>query len=126
MPLTEQTKERARQLRRAETPEEKTLWYRLRGGRLLGHKFRRQHPIPPYFADFACVELMLMLIIEIDGAGHQNKVASDARRDQYLRDLKWNVLRIGKDDVVLRLHPVLDAIVFEIDRILRGRASPSP
>jgi hypothetical protein len=47
---------RARTLRRASTDAERALWYRLRDRRLAGHKFRRQHPIGPYFADFACVE----------------------------------------------------------------------
>ena len=120
MPLSELTKERAREMRKAPTSEEKTMWNRLRDGRMLGHKFRRQHPVEPYIPDFACVELML--IIELDGAGHPDQAAYDARRDEYLRDRDWTVLRFGNDDVVLRLHAVLEAIVHATDKI----ASPSP
>ena len=56
---------RARQLRTDMTDAERRLWSLLRNCRLDGHKFRRQHPIGPFIADFACVERML--IVEADG-----------------------------------------------------------
>ncbi len=110
---------RARQLRKRETPEEQLLWRWLRDRRLRGFKFRRQHPEPPYFLDFGCVSLFLA--IELDGAGHQAKTDYDAARDAYLRKLGWTVLRFGNDDVVLRLHAVLETIVREMERL-----SPHP
>src|SRR6266496_3253929 len=57
---------RARKLRRMQTDAECKLWQRLRDRRLSGHKFRRQHPIGHYFADFACVERRV--VVELDGA----------------------------------------------------------
>ena len=96
------------------------MWTCLRAGRMRGLKFRRQHPVGPYFLDFACTSLLLA--VEIDGAGHYDKAGYDAERDEYLRELGWVVLRFGNDDVVLRLHAVLEAISRAVD----GRCSPSP
>ncbi len=90
---------------------------------MFGFKFRRQHPCGPYFLDFACESLLLA--IELDGAGHD--AAQDAERDSSLRDEGWTVLRFGNDDVVLRLHAVLETIVVEIERLkaLSPTLSPS-
>ena len=57
----------ARCLRQADVPAETLLWRELRGGKL-GVKFRRQHPVGKYFADFACCERKL--IVELDGDTH--------------------------------------------------------
>ena len=48
------------------------LWHRLRAGRLNGYKFRRQHPIPPYVADFYCEAAHL--VIELDGSQHRQSI----------------------------------------------------
>ena len=71
---------RARTLRQASTDAERALWDRLRDRRLAGHKFRRQHPVGPYFADFACVQAGL--VIELDGGQHfhPTNAGADARR----------------------------------------------
>jgi very-short-patch-repair endonuclease len=61
------------------TDAERALWQGLRHGQL-GRHFRRQHPIPPYIADFACVEAKI--IVEADGGQHAD--SSDRERDQYL------------------------------------------
>ncbi len=60
--------QRARELRKRMTPEEKTLWNRLRAKRFEGLHFRRQQIIDGFIADFYCNELGL--VIEIDGEGH--------------------------------------------------------
>ncbi len=57
MRLHPATRAFARQLRRNQTDAERRLWHYLRGRRLLNLRFRRQHPIGPYYADFACLEL---------------------------------------------------------------------
>ena len=100
----------ARTLRQTQTTAEAKLWQALRGGRLGGHKFRRQHPIGPYFADFACEALML--VIELDGGAHENDERSlkDHLRQQDLETLGWSVLRFPNADVMARLQDVLDAI----------------
>jgi len=58
------------------TDAEQKLWCRLRGGRLNGLKFRRQHPVPPYIVDFYCMEAKL--VVELDGSQHDADV--DAAR----------------------------------------------
>ncbi len=65
------------------------LWQYLRAGRLSGLKFRRQHPIPPYVADFFCDALKL--VIEIDGSQHATE--ADAARTQTLESHGFTVLR---------------------------------
>ncbi len=87
----------ARLLRSTETKTEKLLWGVLRGKQVCGLKFRRQHPIGPYFADFACVSHKL--VVEIDGGYHDAVTESDFRREAFLKDEGWNVLRFSDRDV---------------------------
>jgi len=76
--------DRARKLRQSSGRAEERVWSALRGGRIDGHKFRRQHPIGPYVVDFACDRSRL--IIEIDGGVHQldEVMARDRKRQQAL------------------------------------------
>jgi very-short-patch-repair endonuclease len=80
----------AKSLRREMTDGERLLWQRLRGEQL-GVKFRRQHPVGPYVADFAC--LAPRLIVEVDGSQHTAQQAYDAKRDAYFESLGFDVLR---------------------------------
>ena len=74
-------RDRGRRLRAGLTDEERKLWAHLRAQRLGGFKFRRQHPIGPYCADFCCVARHL--IIELDGSQH-------AEPEQERKDgLRW-------------------------------------
>ncbi len=98
---------RAKALRNAAPPAERLLWQCLRN-RKLGHKFSRQMPVGPYFADFLCRELKF--IIEIDGISHDHRMAYDARRDAYCRALGFQILRISHDDVMTNLEGVLSYI----------------
>jgi very-short-patch-repair endonuclease len=92
------------------TNAEVILWSRLRRDLVFGHRFRRQHPIGPYVADFACVPARL--IIEIDGPTHLRSggLSHDRRRDRYLQSRGWRILRIWNDDVYKNLNAVLDEI----------------
>ncbi|PQV63045.1 Protein of unknown function (DUF559) [Abditibacterium utsteinense] len=56
-----------------------------------GFHFRRQHPIGPFIADFACIKAKL--IIELDGNSHDNRQDYDANRDFVLREWGWKTLR---------------------------------
>jgi len=100
----------ARGLRQAQTPAEAKLWRALRSGRLDGLKFRRQHPIEPYFVDFACEALRL--VIEVDGGVHDDdeRVLKDELRQRNLEALGWLVLRFPNVEVMARLNDVLDVI----------------
>ncbi|MFH1160030.1 MAG: endonuclease domain-containing protein [bacterium] len=61
---------RAREQRKNMTPAERRLWYRIRG-KALGVKFRRQHPINRFIADFYCHEARL--VVEVDGGYHEEE-----------------------------------------------------
>ena len=85
--------ERARELRKKQTSAEDIAWELLRDRRLAGLKFRRQHQINHYIADFFCADHHLD--IELDGEIHQTPemMAKDAQRDTMLRALGFTVLR---------------------------------
>lgn len=100
------TKSRARELRRASTPEERLLWSRLRN-RQLGAVFRRQQPLGFYFADFVCLEHKL--VIELDGSQHAGS-EYDAVRDAALQARGFRVLRFWNNEVRGNLNGVLERI----------------
>jgi very-short-patch-repair endonuclease len=105
------TRDRARRLRRELTLPEVALWAALRGKRLRGLRFRRQHPIGPYILDFYCDELRLA--VEVDGQIHDQPDAlrHDARRDEWLAAKGIRVHRVGARDVLTDLGPVLEGIL---------------
>jgi very-short-patch-repair endonuclease len=90
----------ARSLRRNMTFAETILWRVLRGSRLAGYKFRRQVPVGIYVADFLCVRESL--IVELDGAPHDDpdQRAHDLRRDIWLRQEGYRILRLPNDLVI--------------------------
>jgi len=106
------------------TDEEQALWFRLRGGRLDGWKFRRQHPIPPYIVDFCCMEAKL--VVELDGSQHDADV--DAARTAALGRQGLQVLRFWDNQVLADIDSVLRAILSTArDRTLtRPYGTPSP
>nr|WP_298129178.1 endonuclease domain-containing protein [uncultured Pseudoxanthomonas sp.] len=103
-----QNHQRERRLRRDQTDAERLLWQHLRDRRLLGWKFRRQHRIGPYFADFACVEAML--VVELDGSQHLTQQRHDEARTCFLETQGYRVLRFWNDDVLRETDAVLTAI----------------
>ncbi len=105
-PLPTRTLCHARSLRHEMTDAERLLWKHPRGSQLEGVKFRRQHPIPPYIADFCCVELKL--IVEVDGSQHSED--ADAARTAFLKSHGWQVLRFWDNEVLLQIEAVVEAI----------------
>ena len=81
------------------TEAEVVLWTFLRKRALKGFKFRRQHPIGPYIADFACISERL--VIEVDGATHRTaeELEHDAFRTAYMEKRGWRIVRITDLDV---------------------------
>ncbi len=73
------------------------MWNVVRGNRL-GVKFRRQHPVEGYIADFACVEAKL--IVEVDGHSHDLQQAYDAERTAKLEAAGWRVLRVTDNEAL--------------------------
>ncbi|MCY7312649.1 MAG: endonuclease domain-containing protein [Pseudoxanthomonas sp.] len=105
-PLPTTTLEYSRRLRREMTDAERKLWQRLRGSQLDGFKFRRQHPVPPYVADFCCVEKKL--IVELDGSQHNEQ--KDAARTRLLVSQGWKVLRFWDSEALMHTEAVIEAI----------------
>ena len=98
----------AKRLRWQLTSAETILWSHLRRDMFLGLRFRRQHPIGPYIADFACTAARL--VIEIDGGTHSTpeEASHDRRRDAYIRKQGWRIIRVTNGDVYRQLGSVLD------------------
>ena len=100
-----------RQAARANMPEaEVMLWSVLKGRKMLGCKFRRQHGVGAYRLDFYCAELLLG--IELDGETHYVGTAQvrDCRRQRFIESLGIRVLRFLNSDVYENLDGVWDAI----------------
>src|SRR5215210_585989 len=87
----------ARDLRARETPVEDILWEELRGRRLDGMKFRRQHPIGAFVVDFCCAECRL--VIELDGEIHANQRQQDTEREAVLALAGYRVIRFPNQSV---------------------------
>jgi very-short-patch-repair endonuclease len=98
----------ARQQRRSMSPPEARLWALLRRSPN-GIRFRRQHPIGSYVADFYCPAAKL--VIEIDGLIHDFAVDHDQARDDYMRDLGLAILRIPAAEVMKDALSVADGLV---------------
>lgn len=96
----------ARRLRKEMTEAEVVLWTFLRKRKLNAYKFRRQHPIGTYIADFACVSEKL--VVEVDGATHSTdeELEHDARRTAFLERNGWRIVRVTNLDVFENLNGV--------------------
>ncbi len=101
--------EQAKALRGNMTPAELILWSYLQQSPM-GHKFRRQHPIDKYIADFYCHSLKL--IIEVDGAIHENKEIQqkDIDRQNHLESFGIFFLRFTNHEVENHLETVIKTI----------------
>ena len=108
MHATAKSMRNARQQRRAMTPPEVKLWALLRRSPN-GIRFRRQHSIGPYVADFYCPAAKL--VIELDGQIHDFTTERDAARDAYIRSLGLQVLRIAASNVMTDAVSVADGLV---------------
>jgi very-short-patch-repair endonuclease len=80
-----------------------------------GLRFRRQHPIGPFIADFAC--LKEKLVIEVDGPSHgtDEGKAYDARRTHFFKRNGWREMRVSNMDVYENLEGALSHIARELN-----------
>jgi very-short-patch-repair endonuclease len=110
------------------TDAERKLWFALRGRRFQLFKLRRQFPIGPYVTDFLSFESRL--VAEVYGGQHAEP-GRDAKRNQWLAENDFRVVRFWNNDVLTNLKGVLAALTMELDRTphptsrLRS-TSPSP
>ncbi len=100
-------KDRRRDLRANQTPEEQKLWKELRYQKL-GYKFQRQHSIGRFIVDFYCAQKKL--IIELDGGQHKDSKEYDKERTDYFNELGLSVLRFWNSSVTKDMKGVLQNI----------------
>jgi very-short-patch-repair endonuclease len=103
-------RDRAREMRKHMSPAEVRLWSHLRGDRLGGLRFRRQHPIGPFVADFFCPGRNL--VVEVDGDSHftPEQQRYDADRTNYITGLGLREIRFTNVDVLTNIEGVLGEI----------------
>lgn len=101
--------ERARELRSQQTPAEQILWECLRDRRFYNCKFRRQHNLGQYIADFYCHEAKL--VIELDGGIHQTQAERDSDRDNWMQSQGLTVLRLQNSQILDQLEAALQIIL---------------
>ncbi|MEJ0009211.1 MAG: endonuclease domain-containing protein [Alphaproteobacteria bacterium] len=105
----EQKLKNAKKLRKQLTEAERRIWHHLRAHRFQGVKFKRQCPIGPYICDF--VSLNHKLIIELDGGQHASATTYDRKRDSFLKEQGFRVLRFWNHDVLAETDGVLQEIL---------------
>ncbi len=98
----------ARENRKRSTTSEGLLWSVLRANQLCNLKFRREHPIGNFIADFACEAKKL--VVEIDGGYHDQIGEQDIEREGRLRALGWDVIRFTDEEVEQDAEAVAHAI----------------
>ena len=99
------------------TPAEAILWKQLKGRKLKGRKFRRQHSIGNYIVDFYCASEKL--IIELDGQVHYNPASQirDQQRTEFLENAGFKIIRFENKLV----YNYLDSVLIEIRDNFRSK-----
>ena len=103
---------RAGELRKEPTPAERKLWAYLRGNKVCGVNFRRQHAIGNYIPDF--VSIKRKLIIELDGSQHLEQSEYDDERTMYFQSLGYKVIRFWNSAVMNDINGVIREIELEL------------
>lgn len=120
MRATSQSMASARRLRRQLSLPEMLLWRLLRLNRR-ELRFRKQHPIGPYIADFYCPAAKM--VIEIDGAVHNQRQDADGKRDVHMASLGLTVMRIPAAEVLADPEGVADSL-FRLCESVAGPSTP--
>jgi len=111
---------KAKQLRKDATDTENILWNHLKAKRLNGLKFRRQQPIGKYIVDFVCLEKKI--VVELDGGQHFDQIERDKKRDQWLKEQGYNVIRFWNHEFLENQTEALELIV----NCCQGHPTPNP
>jgi len=112
--------EAARLLREKMTRSEKMLWEKLNRKQIHGLRFRRQHPIDIFIADFYCHKVKL--VVEIDGEIHNNQKDYDIGRSAEMEKYDIKVIRFTNEEVEFNIEKVL----VNIERSIKERISSPP
>jgi very-short-patch-repair endonuclease len=108
------------QMRREPSPTEKLAWALLSRGRLAGFRFRRQHILPPYIADFYCA--VARLVVEFDGESHAGQEENDRTRERFMESCGLKVVRFWNSELYDDADAVMGAIYHEC--VERSSADP--
>jgi len=104
----------ARKHRTNGTKGEALLWRDvLKARKYWPYQFNRQFIIDDYIVDFICRSLKLIIVV--DGSSHFAKDEEDYKRQQYLENKGFTILRFSESHVVYRL----DEVIAEIDYAVR-------
>lgn len=114
-------RDRARELRKYQNDIEAMVWERLRGRKLAGFKFRRQHPIGNYITDFYCAEASLVL--ELDGKTHDGREEYDSERQEWLEAQGLLVVRIKNHNFLETYHAFFDELALQCKLRSNGKAT---
>jgi very-short-patch-repair endonuclease len=110
--------ERAKKLRKYQTESEKLLWEILKNKQMMGLRFKRQHPIDNFIADFYCHSLKL--VIEVDGKihSHPERVELDKERSAIIESFGIMVIRFTNDDIIHRVEIVKTSIEMTCSKLI--------
>ncbi len=114
------TLETAKLLRKMMTYSEGILWDKLKGKQMLGLRFRPQHPIEFFIADFYCHAARL--VIEIDGEIHSEQTEYDDGREAEMEKYGLKIIRFTNDEVNKEIENVLK----KIEIIVKERMQSPP
>ena len=114
------TIETAKMLRNNMTYHENLLWESLKGKQIYGVRFRRQHPIMFFIADFYCHEAKL--VVEVDGEIHNEKTDYDDGRSAVMEKFGILVLRVTNSEV----ETGLEKVICKIETIVNKRLKSPP
>ena len=109
-------------LRHNSTKAECVLWRYLKNKNAFGYQFHRQKVVGKYIADFYCPGLSL--VIEVDGNSHDDKYEYDCKRDEYLKSLGLNILRLDNSDILFNVDKALYAIETYMQYLMRKNNKP--
>ena len=123
--LYEILRENAKNHKNNPTQAEEILWLQLKGKKLEGYKFRRQHIIYDMIVDFVC--LKEKLVIEVDGKYHNEKETEelDKLKTQILNNRGLRVIRFTNEEVLGNIDAVLDKILAELHNSQSATPFPS-
>jgi very-short-patch-repair endonuclease len=114
----------AKNLRQQSSISERMLWNALLSlKKETSLHFRRQHPLHPYIADFACVKARL--IVELDCQSHDTRLAYDAKRETVLRNRGWTTIRFSNEDVLSNIESVVEKVLEKTRELLAKDLLPA-
>ncbi|HET9135544.1 MAG TPA: endonuclease domain-containing protein [Candidatus Kapabacteria bacterium] len=119
-------KARRRSLRNDLTRAEQEMWHGLRKRRAEGYKFRRQHSIGPFIADFYCPKHRI--VVEVDGDTHNlpGQLEYDANRTAFMQRNGIEVIRFTNEEVLYSVDLCVNKIMALIENLKQVREEPPP